>query len=125
MDRDAIIKTLRHALSLHGADYRAIMPAIQAIQDDAPSAVSRARLALQPLAGNPEIDSALRAIESRGGARPGAGRPAGRDPAKSSSLIVRIEPSRKASYVRAAAGEPLAAWVTRHLDQDAGYQPPN
>jgi hypothetical protein len=63
--------------------------------------------------------------EARGGARLGAGRHAGSDPTKTSHLIARIEPTRKAAYVRAASAEglKLAPWMIKYLDEKANYCP--
>lgn len=52
----------------------------------------------------------------RGGARPGSGRPKGGNPAKSSLVVLRVEPARKSAWVRAAGGQTLAAWIIQNCD---------
>ena len=43
--------------------------------------------------------------------------------ARASSFIhLRVSPARKAAYVRAAGGVPLAKWIFAHLDKASGFQ---
>jgi len=59
--------------------------------------------------------------------RPGA--PAGNRNARkdaepqTSFLYLRVTPTRKGAYVRAAQPGKLTDWATHHLDKAAGYKP--
>lgn len=64
------------------------------------------------------------ATKPRGGPRPGAGRPNGSNPAKSSLVVLRVEPARKAAWVRSAQSPGgLSAAICRAMDAASGYQP--
>jgi hypothetical protein len=50
------------------------------------------------------------------------GRPPHESESATSRIVMRVTPHRKVAYVRAANGEPLTEWATRHLDAAAGYK---
>lgn len=53
--------------------------------------------------------------------QPKLGRPPKSGEAATGHIHIRTTLARKAAYVRAAKGQPLAEWMTENLDRISGY----
>ncbi|MEN9362157.1 MAG: hypothetical protein RL095_3692 [Verrucomicrobiota bacterium] len=135
--KQRIASALKRGLTIEGANINEINQALQAIAINSPIAPKRVTRAIASIAvlinsmGQVKYERGLGEyldeLERLMGMMPDANQPGplpAIDDGKTAQIQMRVEPSRKTAYVRAAqeAGCTLAEWITRQCDPPAGFK---
>ena len=126
MTNETLIQALHAAIGAEPDNLPEIMTAIKAVEVGSPIALKRVRRALSNALAGDRLDrldddarelclTIVGSIPDDGGRLPDSD-------GKQSHIHLRVEASRKSSYVRAAqrSGESLSEWMTRHCDRESG-----